>query len=74
MCCLYTTSFLPYGRFFQEVGGNWGFLFAYFFIFFYLSFSWLRRPIFLELLLNYFYAIVTYLGRKKEQNKLSKLV
>ena len=74
MCCLYTTSFLPYGRFFQEVGGNWGFLFAYFFIFFYLSFSWLRRPIFLELLLNYFYAVVTYLGRKKEQNKLSKLV
>jgi hypothetical protein len=22
MCCLYTTSFLPYGRFFQRVGGN----------------------------------------------------
>lgn len=22
MCCLYTTSFLPYGRFFQRIGGN----------------------------------------------------
>jgi hypothetical protein len=22
MCCLYTTSFLPYGRFFTRLGGN----------------------------------------------------
>lgn len=53
MCALYTTSFLPYGRFFNRVGGNWGFLGAYFFIFFYLTFYWLRRPIFLELFLVY---------------------
>jgi len=49
MCCLYTTSFLPYGRFFNRIGGNWGFLFAYFFVFFYLSFFFLRRPSFLEM-------------------------
>jgi len=22
MCCMYTTSFLPYGRFFNQIGGN----------------------------------------------------
>ena len=69
MCCLYTTSFLPYGRFFQRIGGNWGFLCSYFFIFFYLSFSFLRRPIFLELALNYVYATVVFLQRKKINNK-----
>ena len=70
MCCLYTTSFLPYGRFFQRIGGNWGFLFSYFFIFFYLSFSWLRRPVFLELLTNYFYSVSTYLTKRKVLNVL----
>jgi len=70
MCCLYTTSFLPYGRFFQRVGGNWGFLCSYFFIFFYLAFSWLRRPVFLELLLNYVYATVVFLKRNRTSNNL----
>jgi quinol-cytochrome oxidoreductase complex cytochrome b subunit len=46
MCALYTTSFLPYGRFFHRIGGNWGFLGAYFFVFAYLACAWLRRPIF----------------------------
>lgn len=55
MCALYTTSFLPYGRFFNRVGGNWGFLGAYFYVFFYLSFFWLRRPVFIELFLNYIF-------------------
>lgn len=49
MCCFYTTSFLPYGRFFNRIGGNWGFLLSYFFVFFYLAFFSLRRPIFFEL-------------------------
>jgi quinol-cytochrome oxidoreductase complex cytochrome b subunit len=61
MCCFYTTSFLPYGRFFQRVGGNWGFLLSYFFVFCYLAFSWLRRPVLLELVLNYLYAVTYYL-------------
>ena len=58
MCALYTTSFLPYGRFFQRVGGNWGFLGAYFFVFAYLAFNWLRRPIFLELATAYLHALL----------------
>lgn len=49
----YTTSFLPYGRFFNRVGGNWGFLWAYFFVFFYLGFRGLRRSIIWEILVNY---------------------
>lgn len=61
MCALYTTSFLPYGRFFNRVGGNWGFLLSYFFIFFYLSFSFLRRPVFLELFFNYVYVLAYFL-------------
>ncbi len=74
MCCLYTTSFLPYGRFFQRIGGNWGFLCSYFFIFFYLAFSWLRRPVLLELLLNYFYAVAIYLSRKSNHSNLKYYV
>lgn len=65
MCCLYTISFLPYGRFFQRIGGNWGFLGAYFFIFIYLSCTWLRRPILWELSLNYIYAMVNYLANSR---------
>lgn len=57
----YTTSFLPYGRFFNRVGGNWGFLWAYFFVFFYLGFRGLRRSIIWELLLNYSYAIASFI-------------
>ena len=63
MCCLYTTSFLPYGRFFNRLGGNWGFLWSYFFIFFYLSFNFLRRPISLELMLNYVYSSSLFLKK-----------
>ncbi len=35
---LYTTTFLPNGKYYQLVGGNNGLLFSYFYIFFYLSF------------------------------------
>ncbi len=52
-CSFYTTSFLPYGRFFNHVGGNWGFLGSYFFVFFYLGFRGLRRSFLWEILLNY---------------------
>lgn len=54
MCALYTNTFLPYGRFYNRLGGNIGMLFAYFFVFFYLSVISLRRPLFLGL---YFYFI-----------------
>jgi quinol-cytochrome oxidoreductase complex cytochrome b subunit len=61
ICALYTTSFLPYGRFFNRIGGNWGFLGSYFFLFFYLSFYWLRKPLFLEIYIVYLYQISCYL-------------
>lgn len=54
MCALYTNTFLPYGRFYNRLGGNIGMLGAYFFVFFYLSVISLRRPVFLNL---YFYFI-----------------
>ena len=57
----YTTSFLPYGRFFNRLGGNWGFLWAYFFVFFYLGFRWLRRPSVLEALIAYLYFISAFM-------------
>ena len=38
MSCLYIFSFLPYGRFYNALGGNVGMLFSYIFILIYLSF------------------------------------
>jgi hypothetical protein len=49
MCALYTSSFLPYGRFYNRLGGNPGMLGAYMFVFIYLAFPIFRRPFFLEL-------------------------
>ena len=71
MSCLYTTSFLPYGRFFQRIGGNWGFLLAYFYVFSYLAFSWLRRPVWLELSWNYLYSTVVYLKTWRQTQGLN---
>ncbi len=50
-CALYTTSFLPYGRFYNRLGGNVGMLGAYMFVFIYLSFFIFRRPLILEFIL-----------------------
>jgi hypothetical protein len=44
MCGLYTFTFLPYGRFYNRLGGNVGMLFAYMYVFFYLGVTSLRRP------------------------------
>ena len=49
MSALYASSFLPYGRFYNRVGGNVGMLGAYFYMFAYLSLTFLRRPYWLEL-------------------------
>jgi len=54
MCALYTNTFLPYGRFYNRLGGNIGMLSAYFYVFLYLGITSLRRPYWLEL---YFYFI-----------------
>jgi hypothetical protein len=40
---LYTLSFLPYGRFYNKLGGNFALLFSYFYIFAFLTFSFLRN-------------------------------
>jgi len=63
MSCLYTTSFLPYGRFYNRLGGNLGMLFAYMYIFLYLGFSIFRRPLFLNLFFSFFYLRINYLNK-----------
>lgn len=49
MCALYTTSFLPYGRFYHRLGGNIAMLYSYMFVFVYLSCTSLRNPVTLHL-------------------------
>jgi len=44
ICALYTNTFLPYGRFYNRLGGNVGMLFSYMYVFAYLSITSLRRP------------------------------
>ena len=58
-CCLYTTSFLPYGRFYNRLGGNFGSLMSFMYIFSYLTFPFLRKPYSLETVkLFYFIRII----------------
>ena len=51
MALFYTTTFLPAGRYYQRVGGNFGMLFSYFYVMGYLVFFNLRSPRLFE---NYF--------------------
>jgi quinol-cytochrome oxidoreductase complex cytochrome b subunit len=60
-CCMYCTSFLPYGRFYNRLGGNVGMLGAYMYVFFYLGFPIFRRPVFLELFSYFLYLRVNFL-------------
>lgn len=39
MCILYTLTFLPFGKYYNRLGGNTGFLLSYFYIFTYLTFN-----------------------------------
>jgi quinol-cytochrome oxidoreductase complex cytochrome b subunit len=55
MCVLYTTTFLPYGRFYNRLGGNIGMLGAYFFIFCWLAFKNLRHPFIIDFKKYHFY-------------------
>jgi hypothetical protein len=48
MSCLYTTTFLPYGRFYNRLNGNWGMFGSYSYILLYLTFPIFRRPSFME--------------------------
>lgn len=60
-CCMYCTSYLPYGRFYNRLGGNIGMLGAYMYVFFYLGFPIFRRPVFLELFSYFLYLRVNFL-------------
>lgn len=59
--CLYACSFLPYGRFYNRLGGNLGMLLSYLYIFCYLGFPVFRRLFLLELFLYSFYSKVKFL-------------
>lgn len=61
MSCLYTSSFLPYGRFYNRLGGNIGMLIAYLYVFFYLTFPSLRRIVLIELFFNQIFNKVNFL-------------
>ena len=55
MSAMYASSFLPYGRFYNRLGGNKAMLAAYLYVFIYLTFTSLRRPVFLY---DYMYTIM----------------
>ena len=65
MCAMYTNTFLPYGRFYNRLGGNNGMLFAYFYVFFYLATNLLRRPIFLNLYFYFIFNRINFLQKIK---------
>ena len=54
---LYSLSFLPYGRFYNKIGGNFALLFSYFYIFGFLLFSFIRNSWVLN---NYKYNLISY--------------
>ena len=56
MCLFYTTTFLPYGRFYNRLGGNIGMLLSYLYVFFYLGFSTLKKNLFLSNYKNVYYS------------------
>lgn len=43
ICILYTTTFLPYGRFYNRLDGNIGMLLSYLYVFFYLGFPGFKK-------------------------------
>jgi hypothetical protein len=63
MCLLYTNTFLPYGRFYNRLGGNNGMLFAYFYVFFYLANTNCRRPNFINLQYYFVYNKINFLKK-----------
>ncbi len=65
MCCLNTCSFLPYGRFYNRLGGNIGMLGSYMFCFLYLTFSFFRRFFLIELIYFYLYNKINFLVERK---------
>ena len=52
---MYTTTFLPAGRYYQVVWGNIGMLIAYLYVIYFLSFRKLRDPVELSNLVTKFF-------------------
>lgn len=52
IACLYTTTFLPNGKYYQLLGGNKGMLFSYFYILLYLTFPSFKTLTFFNYFLN----------------------
>jgi len=48
MALMYTTTFLPAGRYYQRVYGNTGLLISYFYVLFYLLFANVQNPFFVD--------------------------
>ncbi|HRP26115.1 hypothetical protein [Thauera sp.] len=65
MCAMYTNTFLPYGRFYNRLGGNDGMLFAYFFVFFYLATNICRRPILINSNFYFIFNKINFLQQTK---------
>jgi len=51
LACLCAASFLPYGRFYNRLGGNIGMLCSYIYLFMYLTFNFLRRSNYIDMYL-----------------------
>ena len=68
MSCMYATSFLPYGRFYNRLGGNIGMLSAYMYIFVYLGFPPFRRPLLLEFFLSLNFSRIYLLNNYKKNS------
>lgn len=62
-CALYVTSYLPYGRFYNRIGGNFGTLGSFMYIFIYLGSTFLRRPFITELYVFNYLDKIQYIKR-----------
>jgi len=67
--CLYTASYLPYGRFYNRLHGNQASLFSFMYIFSYLLFPFLRRPFSIYANNTYIYTRCKFLLRKNNTKK-----
>ena len=66
-CALYTTSFLPFGRFYNQLGGNIGMLIAYFYVLIFLTFISCRKQFFIILyILHLIFTSLTFTLALKE--------
>lgn len=61
VCTIYTLSFLPYGKFYNRIGGNIAMLLSYSYLFLFLLHTCIRKPLWLEYLFYYSYIRCFYL-------------